>query len=232
MPTQPADTRPIRLLVRDVMTPNLITVTPETSFKQIERLLAEHHVGAIPVIDAGERAVGIVSETDLVLKTEAAQRPPTGIGARVHHQRSKAAASSARGLMSAPPVTIEPGERLAAAARLMRRHAVNQLLVVSEGRLLGMVSRGDLLKSFLRADVDIRNDVVQGVIVGIMWLNPLEFEVTVEESVVEISGVTERRSHAEILVDLIRGVEGVVDVVSTLSYRLDDRNISVSTGMV
>jgi CBS domain-containing protein len=221
----------MRLAVSDVMTRDAITVAPEADFKQIERLLAQHHVGALPVVDAEGRPVGVVSETDLVLKTEASLAAPAGIGARARRQRSKAAATTAQGLMTAPPISVEPGERLAAAARLMRQHAVNQLLVVGEGRLLGVVSRGDLLKSFLRADEDIRDDVVQGVIHGIMWLNPIEFEVSVIDGAVDISGVIERRSHVEILIDLIRGVEGVVAVRPAVSYRLDDRNLAVSTGM-
>jgi CBS domain-containing protein len=221
----------MRLTVSDVMTRDPITVAQGADFKQIERLLAQQHVGALPVVDAEGRPVGVVSETDLILKTEAALAAPAGIGSRAHRQRSKAAATTAEGLMTAPPISVEPGERLAAAARLMRQHAVNQLLVVGEGRLLGVVSRGDLLKSFLRADEDIRVDVVQGVIHSIMWLNPVEFEVSVNDGVVDISGVLERHSHVEILIDLIRGVEGVVAVRPAVGYRLDDRNLVVSTGM-
>jgi CBS domain-containing protein len=213
------------------MTRDPITVAPDADFKQIERLLAQHHVGGLPVVDAEGRPLGVVSETDLVLKTEAALAAPAVIGARARRQRSKAAATTAQGLMTAPPISVEPGKRLAAAARLMRQHAVNQLLVVGEGRLLGVVSRGDLLKSFLRADEDIRDDVVQGVIHGIMWLNPVEFEVSVIEGVVDISRVIERRSHVEILIDLVRGVEGVVAVRPAVSYRLDDRNLAASAGM-
>jgi hypothetical protein len=74
-------------------------------------------------------------------------------------------------------------------------------------------------------------DVVQGVIHGIMWLNPVEFEVSVIDGVVDISGVIERRSHVEILIDLIRGVEGVVAVRPAVGYRLDDRNLAVSIGV-
>jgi CBS domain-containing protein len=213
------------------MTRDPITVAPDADFKQIERLLAQHHVGGLPVVDAEGRPLGVVSETDLVLKTEAALAAPAVIGARARRQRSKAAATTAQGLMTAPPISVEPGKRLAAAARLMRQHAVNQLLVVGEGRLLGVVSRGDLLKSFLRADEDIRDDVVQGVIHGIMWLNPVEFEVSVIEGVVDISRVIERRSHVEVLIDLVRGVEGVVAVRPAVSYRLDDRNLAASAGM-
>jgi CBS domain-containing protein len=223
--------RPLRLAVSDVMTRDVMCVTPDADFKQIERLLAQHHVSALAVVDAEGRPVGVVSETDLVLKTEAGQGAPAGLGSRARHQRSKAAATTAQGLMTAPPVSVEPGERLAAAARLMRKHTVNQLLVVSKGRLLGVVSRCDLLKSFLRADEDIRDDVVQGVIGGIMCLNPLEFEVSVHDGLVAISGVIERRSHMEILIDLIRGVEGVVDIRPAVGYRLDDRNLAVSPGV-
>jgi CBS domain-containing protein len=223
--------RPMRLAVSDVMTRYAITVAPDAGFQEIERLLAQHHVGALPVVDVEGRPVGVVSETDLVLKTEAGLGAPAGIGSRARHQRAKAAATTAQGLMTAPPISIAPGERLAAAARLMRQHAVNQLLVVGGGRLLGVVSRGDLLKSFLRADEDIRDDVVQGVIDGIMWLNPVEFEVSVNDGVVNISGVIERRSHVEILFDLIRGVEGVVAVRPAVGYRLDDRNLAISAGV-
>ena len=221
----------LHLVVSDVMSRDVLTVTPEATFKQIERLLAEHHVNAVPVVDTDGRPVGIVSETDLVLKSEAGQTPPTGFGPRARHRRSKAAASTARGLITAPPVTVEPDARLAVAARLMRKHAVNQLLVVNRGHLIGIVSRSDLLKSFLRADEDIRNHVLQGVIVGTMWFNPAEFAVSVREGVVDISGVMERRSQVEILVDLIHGVDGVVDVRPALSFRLDDRTIAVSSGL-
>lgn len=221
--------RPLRLVVSDVMARDPITVTPEAHFKDIERSLAEHHVSMLPVVDGEGRAVGVVSETDLVLKTEAAIATASGLGLRARHQLAKAAATTARGLMSSPPVCIEPGARLARAARLMREHAVNQLLVVSKGRLLGVVTRGDLLKSYLRPDRDIRTDIVDGVIVGIMWLNPLEFEVDVRDGVVDITGVLEQRSHVEILIDLVRGVEGVVDVRPALSYRSDDRETAVLT---
>ena len=74
--------RPTRLAVSDVMTRDAITVAPDADFKQIERLLAQHHVGAFPVVDAEGRPLGVVSETDLVLKTEAALAAPAGIGAR------------------------------------------------------------------------------------------------------------------------------------------------------
>jgi CBS domain-containing protein len=231
MRTAPTVMRPLHLAVSDVMTRDVITVTPDADFKQIERLLAQHHVSALPVVDPEGRPVGIVSETDLVLKTEASQAAPAGIGSRARHQRSKAAATSAQGLMTAPPVGVEPGEPLAAAAKLMRQHGVNQLLVVGEGRLLGLVSRGDLLKSFLRADDDIRDDVLQGVIDGIMWLNPMEFEVNVHDGVVDISGEVERRSRVEILIHLIRGVAGVVAVRPAVGYRFDDRNLAVSPGV-
>src|ERR1035441_373203 len=106
--------RPTRLAVSDVMTRDPITVAPDADFKQIERLLAQHHVGGLPVVDAEGRPLGVVSETDLVLKTEAALAAPAVIGARARRQRSKAAATTAQGLMTAPPISVEPGKRLPA----------------------------------------------------------------------------------------------------------------------
>ena len=100
------------------MTRDAITVAPDADFKQIERLLAQHHVGAFPVVDAEGRPLGVVSETDLVLKTEAALAAPAGIGARPRRQRAKAAATTAQVLMTAPPI-----ERRAWGAARCRRKA-------------------------------------------------------------------------------------------------------------
>ena len=215
--------KPRRQTVGDVMTREVITVRREADFKEIERVLAQRHVGAVPVIDADGNPVGVVSETDLLLKIEGGGAMGFGVASR--RRRSKAAAATAEGLMTTPVITIGSDQSLAAAARLMRKHRVHQLPVVSGGKLVGMLSRGDLLQTFLRADEDIREDVLEGVIRGIMWLNPREFEVSVEEGVVEVAGVLENRSHVEILIDLIRGVEGVVEIHPALSYRIDNREI-------
>jgi CBS domain-containing protein len=216
--------RPRRLKVGDVMTREVVTVGRDTEFKEVERRLAQHHVSALPVVDASGDVVGVVSESDLLLKLEttgAGQPTARGWAGR----RSKGSASTAEQLMTSPAITVGAGQPLAAAARLMRKHRVQQLPVVSDGRLTGMLSRGDLLTAFLRNDEEIGEDVRRGVLGRIMWLDPDQFRVSVHDGVVDIAGTVERRSDVAVLVDLVRGVEGVIDVRSEVASLLDDRNL-------
>jgi CBS-domain-containing membrane protein len=115
--------RSARLTVADVMTRDVITVTPETPFKQLEQLMVEHNVSALPVVDSGGVA-GIVSEADLLLKTEAEGSAHVGWSAGSRERDSKAHAQTAAGLMSSPALSVEPGAPLAAAARLDRKSVV------------------------------------------------------------------------------------------------------------
>jgi len=170
--------------------------------------------------------VGVVSEADLMLKSEAPEGEPGGWGRESRERRAKSHAQTAEGLMSSPAITVDPGTSLAAAARMMRRHSVKRLPVVDGGRLVGILSRADVLRSYLRTDDEIRTDVVEGVIKGSMWMDPATLEVTVEEGVVTLRGEVERRSEVDILGTLVLGVEGVVGVESDLTHRFDDRHVT------
>jgi CBS domain-containing protein len=184
----------------------------------------EHHVSALPVVDPDGGVIGVVSEADLLLRTEA--EDPVGWTHEGRERRSKAHAQTAEGLMSSPAFSVEPDTPLAAAARLMRKRNVKRLPVVADGRLVGIVSRADVLKSYLRSDEDIRSDVIEGVVRGSMWLDPSNFDVAVDDGVVLITGQVDRRSDVEILTTLVLGVDGVIDVHPTLTYRFDDRNVT------
>jgi CBS domain-containing protein len=122
-------------------------------------------------------------------------------------------------------VSVTPDMPLAAAARLMRKRSVKRLPVVEHGRLAGIVSRADVLTTYLRTDADIRSDVVEGIVRGSMWLDPSNFEVVVDDGGVRIHGEVDRRSDVEILITLIFGVDGVIDVDPELTFRFDDRNV-------
>lgn len=217
-----APSRPLaRLKVKDLMTSDVIVVNMSTPFKRLEQLMAEHRISAVPVVDSDGSLVGIVSEADLLLKAEAAvgARRDWGPGSRQRH--SKAEAQNAGGLMSSQVLTIAPTAPLAAAARLMRKGEVKRLPVVDEGRLVGIISRADVLKSYLRADADILRDVVDGVIQNSMMLDPETIDVAVEDGVVRIAGAVDRHSDIGILVALTLGVEGViaVEVLGDVSLR-------------
>ena len=146
-------------LVKDLMTTPVVTVAPEIPFKEIVACLAEHRVSAVPVVDDSRRVLGVVSEADLLLKEEFPEGPAGGRlfqGRRHRMDRAKAAGDTAVELMTAPAITIGPDATVAEAARLQHRHQIKRLPVVDPaGPLLGIVSRADLLKVFLRADAEI-----------------------------------------------------------------------------
>jgi len=108
----------------------------------------------------------------------------------------------------------------------MRKAGVKRLPVVEHGRLVGIVSRADVLKSYLRSDADILSDVVEGVIKGSMWLDPKSVDVAVEDGVVRMHGEVARRSDVEILGRLTLSVEGVIGVESSVKFRFDDRHVA------
>lgn len=213
--------------VRDVMTREVVTVTGSAGFKEIVRIMQEHGVSAVPVVDEGGRLVGIVSEADLLLKeeyepeTEPERRLLSFRGRKV--ERKKAAGLVATDLMTTPVVTVEPDATLPKAARLMHERKVKRVPVVdAEGRVVGIVSRADLLKVFLRPDQEIFDEVTQTVLRRTLWLDPEAITVSVLGGVVLLEGIVEQRSMLPLVTELALGVEGVVGVENRLSYEVDD----------
>jgi CBS domain-containing protein len=131
---------------------------------------------------------------------------------------------SAIDLMTAPAVVIGPRDKVTTAAKLMDAEKVKRLPVVDEhGNLVGIVSRGDVLRLFLRTDEDIRREVRDEVLLRTLWIDPDKLTVEVAQGVVTLGGTLDRRSAIGIVVEIVQSVAGVVDVVSHLSYHYDDR---------
>jgi CBS domain-containing protein len=212
-------------LVKDLMTTPVATVGPETPFKEIVARLAEHRVSAVPVVDDRRRVLGVVSEADLLLKEEFPDPDldiPLWWTKRNRLERAKAAASVARDLMTVAVVTVSPDATVAEAARRMHTAKVKRLPVVDRsGRLLGIVSRSDLLKVFDRSDQDIRREIIEDVIVGDFMMAPSRFFLHVNDGVVVLQGRVERRSLLPYVVRAVQGVEGVVRVENRLTYDFD-----------
>jgi CBS domain-containing protein len=214
-------------LVKDLMTTQVVTVGPATPFKEIVALLAEHRVSAVPVVDDDRRVLGIVSEADLLLKEEFPvpdQDIPLFWTKRRRLEREKAAGATARDLMSSVAVvSISPDATVAEAARGMHAAGVKRLPVIGEdGRLVGIVSRGDLLKVFNRTDRAIRREIIDDVIVGSFSMDPNRFFIHVDDGVVVLQGRVERRSLLPYVLRAVHGVEGVVRVEDRLGYDIDD----------
>ncbi|MGW6395719.1 CBS domain-containing protein [Streptomyces sp. NPDC055103] len=192
--------------VADLMTPAAVAVQRGTSFKEIARLLDEYGITAVPVVDDENRPVGVVSEADLLRRHTAKDGP-----------------STAEAMMTSPAVTARPSWTAVEAARLMERHRVKRLPVVdSEGRLIGVLSRSDLLQLFLRRDRSIQEEIREDVVVRILRLSPAAVHIDVDEGVVTLSGALEDPDVAPILVRLCETVDGVVEVVDRLAYEDGD----------
>ncbi len=198
--------------VADVMTAEPVTVTPATSFKACVDLMRIHEVSAMPVVTTGERLVGIVSESDLLAR-EAGRMS----GVRQKGAAGKVKALTAAGLMTAGVVTTRATAPLAAAASLMFQHHLKVLPVVdTDHRLVGMVSRAQVLKVFLRSDESIRRDIATGV-AGIPLLDRAKVEVEVLNGVVHLRGEVETVAISDRMSRLAAGTPGVVGVVSHLT---------------
>jgi CBS domain-containing protein len=144
--------------VQDVMTTDVATVREGTAYREIVDVLTGRHVTAAPVVDGAGQVLGVVSEADLMYKVELQGQPQRRRILPDRHQRearAKAGATLAADLMTAPAVTATPDASLVEAARTMDARGVKRLPVVDDlGRLVGIVTRGDLLKVHLRPDAD------------------------------------------------------------------------------
>lgn len=219
--------------VNDVMTTAVVTVTESAPYREVVDLLVRHRFSAVPVVDDFQRVTGVVSEADLLRKIEYAgdEEPRMFEGRRRRGERIKAAARTAVDLMSTPPVTVLSGTSVAAAARLLDAEGVKRLPVVDElGRLVGIVSRGDLLKVHLRPDDDILSDVRTGLLDPYLTGDGRTVRAEVTGGVVTLTGQVDRWSTTDIADRLIRQIPGVVAVVDRLAYDYDDSNL-LGTGL-
>jgi CBS domain-containing protein len=219
--------------VNDVMTTAVVTVARDTPYRGVVDLLVSNRFSAVPVVDEFQRVTGVVSEADLLRKIEyaGAEQPRLFDGRRRRGERVKASARTAADLMSTPPVTVPTSTSIPAAARVMDSEGVKRLPVIDDlGRLVGIVSRGDLLKVHLRPDDRIEADVVSGVLRPFVAEEIGKVRVTVADGVVTFAGRVERWSTTDIVDRLTRQVAGVVEVVDELGYDFDDRAV-LGTGM-
>ncbi len=212
--------------VSDVMTRRVHVASPHTPFKLLVRLIEENRVSAIPIVDQQGLPVGIVSESDLLLKErhhELESKQNLVHPFKRRRDRAKADGVVASELMTSPLITIECGATLSQVASRMQERKVRHLVVVDErGRIAGIVSRSDLLQVFLRTDEDLREEVVSKLIPAILLPSPESLGVEVSCNVVTLSGEVDRRSDAKILTRLTRELDGVVDVIDRLTYKWDD----------
>lgn len=201
-------------LVSDVMTREVVTVEPETSFREVIRIIKDSRVHALPVVDAHGTVLGVVAESDLLVRqeqTEGRVRRPWR-----RHGRARLAGTTAGEVMTSPAITIDPRQTLGQAARTLHKRHVGRLLVVDGGRLVGIVTRSDLLSIFLRSDDDLLA-AIQAAIAEIDFTPPHTITATVDNGIVVLHGSAQLLSQVNAVGDRVRRVPGIV--------RLDDKAI-------
>jgi CBS domain-containing protein len=211
--------------VSDVMTTSVVTVDRITPYQEIDRLLTHHKISGMPVLKMGREVAGVVSEADLLAAEDEPSRQARmagSVGRRWRLRKQPHVNLTAGTLMTAPAITIGPDATIPGAARLMNTHHVRRLPVVNEdGKLVGIVSRRDLLSVFLRPDADLVHDARQ-VLDEIPVADPQEVKVTARHGVVTLTGTMQPEpgdSHdlVPLALRLIWDIDGVVDVVNELS---------------
>jgi CBS domain-containing protein len=217
---------------KDVMTRNVVTVTSATAVEDVARLLFEHRISALPVLDEG-RLVGIISEADLLHRYEigtdcAESNDPWWIRVfsadRSPEDYVKSHALRACDMMTREVITVAPATPLAEIATLIEKRRIKRLPVLEEGRLIGIVSRSDLVRALLaqkqsrRAAAALPDEAIRALLLAELrrqaWWRSDISDVTVEEGIVTYGGVIDaesERTAARLAAESVPGVRGVVD---------------------
>jgi CBS domain-containing protein len=191
--------------IKDVITRDVATVAPDASLRSVAAVLTERGISGVPVVDEGGRVLGVISATDVVA---------------LEHQPG-ITAPTARDAMTSPAITIDLDRRVHEAASLMTTRGVNRLPVLNDGALVGIVSRADLVRAFVRTDADIKREIENDV-VDVLRFRRERVDIVVAEGEVTLGGQLETRADAELLVRFAEHALGVSSVRSTLTWARDD----------
>ncbi|WP_237215681.1 CBS domain-containing protein [Falsiroseomonas oryziterrae] len=216
------------LRARDLMTPDVVTVPPETPVLAMARLLAERGISAVPVVDANGTAVGVVTEADLIRRLAGEADRPAGWLASLFGNQERDAERYARthgvtakDVMTSDVVAVDPDTLASQVAHLMEDRGIRRVLVTQDGRLKGIVSRADLLRALVSPPAEggeLSDDRIRRAVMAAMkkepWADTFYTMVDVKDGVVEFHGFS--RSAAvqrglRVLAENVPGVKGVVD---------------------
>jgi CBS domain-containing protein len=222
------------LTASDVMTSTVVTVSPETLVPEVARLLQEHRISGVPVVDADGTVIGIVSEGDLIGHAGAIGeqrrswwlRLLTGDDA-LARDYAKTHARSAREVMTTQVVAVPETASLADIARQMDKHGIKRVPVVRDGRLVGIVSRGNLLQALAATDVskpvsaDDRTirERLTAELQAQPWAHMMTKNIVVENGVVHLFGFVRSEQERSALRVAAENVPGVVRVEDRMVRR-------------
>jgi CBS domain-containing protein len=218
--------------VRDLMTKSVVTVDRLTPYSEIVHLLTARRISGVPVLMMGRHVAGVVSEADLLAAEhgdarEARIEAQTGTGRHLPWHRPQRQGLTAGALMTSTAITINPDATLPRAARVMTTHRVRRLPVIdADGKLMGIVSRRDLLSVFLRPDIEVADDVRE-LLDDLLPFDPASVTATVKDGVVVLTGGPGSPQDRELIPAVIRliwDVDGVIDVDNRLGQPVADRS--------
>jgi len=210
--------------ISQLMQPEVVVAREAQSLKEAAATLVAHGISGMPVCNESGQVVGVLSEADVLYKERGRMEPRGGALAWLFEDdnaeaRAKAQAQTVAEAMTTPAITIGPGATAAGAARLMLEHGINRLPVVAEdGRLIGIVTRADLVRAFTRADHEIAAEIRDDILQRVLWVNPSAFTVSVRDGDVELTGELETEGQVELLESLVERVPGVVSVRANVGH--------------
>jgi len=211
--------------VLDLMTTEVVTVTPGMSLKEAARTMTDVGVSGLPVLDEDGRIIGIITEADFLAREAGRSEPRRRrLLDALFSEPQVAEAETVEQAMTLDPFVIYPEASLTEAARVMVNHGVKRLPVVdAEGRLRGVISRADVVAAFTRPDDVIEDEIREDVIRRILFLEDGVVNVSVVDGVVTLQGTLPTKSDTRLLEELTRRLDGVVRLESELDFEVDDQ---------
>jgi len=206
--------------VRDVMTEDVAVVSPSTDLRDVAALLVRKRISGVPVVEGG-RVVGVVSERDILFKERPADGLHRGVLGWLMDEGDlmlKIDARTAADAMTSPPLTITPTRGVAEAAAIMLDEGISRLPVVDHGRLVGIVTRHDLVRAFARSDREIQQEIEADPLVRSYWQQPGTYDITVRKGVVTLAGKVGNKEQASTIHAFVDRVPGVVGITSRLHW--------------
>lgn len=218
--------------IGEIMTPDVIAVGPETPIHHAAQLMADHGVSGLPVVDDHGSVVGIVSEGDLILRQKTPGRTSWwrvffDDAEQLAREYQKAHGTTVAEVMTRAVISVSPDLPMASAALILDQHRIRRLPVVSHGRLVGIVSRGDLVKALATAPAREETPLPDAQLVSTMkdrlarepWVSNLGIVIQANDGVLSLWGVVATEAEKSALETMARAVEGAKGVESHLVVR-------------
>ncbi len=220
---------------RDIMTRDVVTVSPDTSVHDIAGLMAEKHISGLPVLSPDGQIIGMVSQSDLLHRTEIgtergrARKWWFGIFAdsnALAREYAKAHGLRAQDVMSRYVVSVRDDAELRDVADILDNHSIKRVPVVRDGRLVGVISRGDLVRTLSQVQISkavrkLDNAALHKILHDRIrtqpWINEGSINVIVNDGVVELWGMVDTVDQHSALRALVEETDGVTRVEDKIS---------------